>query len=88
MATLTDYFKEIAYQPKYSPGDRVCGHWNGVPIMGTVGSDTLVTERQEPQIHVFLDLPVKHRGITHNFVIAHHSSVKSVVKYTAKQLRE
>jgi hypothetical protein len=75
MASLTDYFKQNGYCATYAIGDRVRGHWNQIPITGTVGNDRLVSEATGPEITVHLDLPVQYQGRVHTFVIAKHADI-------------
>ena len=37
MPSLSDYFNEKGYKPKYWIGDRVFGHWNKIPFVYGVG---------------------------------------------------
>jgi hypothetical protein len=76
MSSLTDYFKQNGYRATYTIGDRVCGRWNKIPITGTVGNDRLINELTGPEITVHLDLPIKHQGRVHTFVIAKHSDIR------------
>jgi hypothetical protein len=41
MGNQTEYFERTGYKPEYHIGDRVFGHYNGIPFAGTVGNDTL-----------------------------------------------
>lgn len=50
-------------------GDRVKGTWNGVPFIGSVGNDSLVSEAQGPRVSVFLDLPLQHQGMVHKIIM-------------------
>ena len=81
MASLTDYFNRIGYKPKYFIGDRVFGHWNKIPFIGTVGNDTVISEIIGPQISVHLDLPIKFEDKIHNFLIVKHKDIKKLVEY-------
>jgi len=75
MPSLTDYFKQTGYRATYTIGDRVRGHWNCIPITGTVGNDRLVSETTGPEITVHLDLPVQHQDQVHTFIIVKHSDI-------------
>jgi hypothetical protein len=57
MGTQTDYFNRIGYKPKYFIGDRVFGHWNKIPFIGTVGNDRLIG-LSGPEITIHLDLQI------------------------------
>lgn len=76
MGNLSDYFEKNAYKPKYQIGDRVFGHWNKIPFVGTVGNDTLVSEMEGPRISVHLDLPIRLTGRLHSVIIVKHKDVK------------
>ena len=73
MASLADYFNRTAYKPKWLIGDRVCGTWNKVPFMGTVGND------QGPdRINVHLDLPIKFENKIYNYVFVKHKDIRKL----------
>jgi hypothetical protein len=76
MASLAEYFKANRYQGKYNIGDRIIGKWNKIPFVGTVGNDTLINEIEGPRISVYLDLPIKYKGIVHRVIIVKHKDVK------------
>jgi len=80
MGTQSDYFNEKGYKPKYWIGDRVFGHWNNIPFVGTVGNDTVINEANGPQISIHLDLPIRFRDKTHNIIIVKHRDVKKLVE--------
>ena len=80
MGTQSDYFNEKGYKPKYWIGDRVFGHWNNIPFVGTVGNDTVINEANGPQISIHLDLPIRFRDKTHNIIIVKHKDVKKLVE--------
>ncbi len=77
MGTQTDYFNQIGYKPKWFIGDRVFGHWNKIPFVGTVGNDRMLNERDGPEITVHLDLPIKYNDKVHNMLIVKHKDVKA-----------
>ena len=76
MASLTDYFKLKAYQPKYFIGDRVIGKYNKIPFVGTVGNDTIISEIEGPRISIHLDLPIKYNNKIHTVIIVKHKDIK------------
>ncbi len=76
MGNLSDYFERNAYKPKYHIGDRVFGHWNKIPFVGTVGNDTLISEIEGPRITVHLDLPIRLTGRQHSVIIVKHKDIK------------
>ena len=81
MGNQTAYFERIGYRPKYAIGDRVFGHWNGIPIAGTVGNDTLISPVEGPRISIHLDLPIKHEGVVKNVVIVKHQDVRRMKEF-------
>lgn len=77
MGTQTDYFERIGYKPKWFIGDRVFGHWNKIPFVGTVGNDRLINHTDGPEITVHLDLPIKYKDKVHNMLIVKHKDIKA-----------
>jgi len=76
MGSQTDYFERTGYRPKYFLGDRVFGHWNKIPFVGTVGNDTLISDLEGPRITIHLDLPIKYQDTWHNVVVVKHRDIK------------
>lgn len=74
MGSLTDYFNQNAYQPTYFIGDRVFGHWNKIPFIGTVGNDRVVSS-SGPEITVLVDLPIKYKDEIKNVIIVKHKDI-------------
>lgn len=60
-------------------GDRVFGHWNKIPFVGSVGNDSVVCEETGPQISVLLDLPITLKGITYSVIIVKHKNISRLV---------
>ncbi len=77
MSNLAQYFEANRYKAKWSIGDRVFGHWNKIPFVGTVGNDRLINERDGPEITVHLDLPLKYKDKVYNFLIVKHKDIKA-----------
>jgi len=77
MGSQTDYFERTGYRPKYFLGDRVSGHWNKIPFVGSVGNDTLISEIEGPRITIHLDLPIKYQDTWHNVIVVKHKDIKS-----------
>lgn len=77
MGNQTDYFNRIGYTGKWEIGDRVFGHWNKIPFVGTVGNDRLLNERDGPEITVHLDLPIKYKDTVYNMLIVKHKDIKA-----------
>jgi len=76
MGTQTDYFQRIGYKHTYDIGDRLSGKWNGIPWVGSVGNDRLVSTDVGPEITIHLDLPIKYEGVIHNILVVKHEDVK------------
>lgn len=76
MSNLAEYFATNRYKAKWAIGDRVCGKWNKIPFVGTVGNDTLINEKEGPQVSVHLDLPIKYQDKVYNFIIVKPSDIK------------
>ena len=81
MGTQSDYFNEKGYKPRYWIGDRVFGHWNRIPFVGSVGNDTVINEANGPQISIHLDLPIQFQDRTHNIIIVKHKDIKKLVEW-------
>jgi hypothetical protein len=81
MGTQTDYFNEKGYKPTYFIGDRVFGHWNNIPFIGSVGNDTIISEIEGPRISVMPDLPIRYEGKTHNVIIVKHKQIKKLKEF-------
>ena len=82
MASLAEYFAKNRYHGVYEIGDRVFGHWNKIPFIGTVGNDSLVSEEEGPRVSVFLDLPIKYQGKVHTLLIVKHRNIRhKLVEY-------
>lgn len=76
MGNQTDYFERIGYHPIWYLGDRVFGHWNTIPFVGTVGNDTVINHIEGPRITVHLDLPIKYHGQVHYIIVVTHKDIK------------
>ena len=85
MGNQTDYFDRIGYKPKYHIGDRVFGHWNKIPFIGTVGNDTVISEVEGPRISIHLDLPIKFDKTIHNIIIVKHKDIKLLKDFTEEK---
>ena len=81
MGSQTDYFNRIGYKPKYQIGDRVFGHWNKIPFVGTVGNDTVISEIEGPRISIHLDLPISLTGRIHSVIIVKHTDIKLLKEF-------
>lgn len=77
MGNLTEYFERNAYKPKYFLGDRVYGKFNGIPFVGTVGNDRVVS-LAGPEITILLDLPIKYKDEIKNVIIVKHKDISKL----------
>lgn len=77
MPNYADYFQSVAYKPTWDIGDRVFGKYNGIPFIGTVGNDTLVSEDEGPRVSIHLDLPIEGRTV----IIVKPKSLKPLKNY-------
>jgi hypothetical protein len=73
--TLSEYFAENRYQPTYLIGDRVMGAFEGIKFVGSVGTDSVISEAEEPHVTVTLDLPLLYNGRVYNVLRVPTSSV-------------
>ncbi len=76
MGTQTDYFNRVGYRPTYFIGDRVFGHWNKIPFVGTVGNDTVISEIEGPRVSVHLDLPIRFQDQIRTVVVVKHQDIQ------------
>jgi hypothetical protein len=81
IAMSTDYWLRLAYKPKYFIGDRVFGHWNKIPFVGSVGNDTVISSAQGPRITVLLDLPIVYNNKVHNIIVTKHKYIAKLVSF-------
>ena len=81
MGNQTEYFQRIGYRPKYLIGDRVFGHWNGIPFAGTVGNDTLISTVEGARISIHLDLPICYDNQIKTVIIVKHSDIKRMKEF-------
>ena len=79
MGNQTDYFERIGYKSKYLIGERVFGHWNKIPFVGTVGNDRVIG-LSGPEITIHLDLPIRYNDEVKNFIIVKHQDIKQTLK--------
>ena len=81
MGNQTDYFERIGYKAKYQIGDRVFGHWNKIPFVGTVGNDRLINHQDGPEVTVHLDLPIRFDNRIYNFIIVKHKDIVKLKEF-------
>ena len=75
--TLAEYFAQNRYNAKYQIGDRVEGKFNKIPFVGSVGTDSVRNDSEEPHVTVTLDLPLCYKGKVHNILRVPTKSVKN-----------
>jgi hypothetical protein len=76
MSNLTRYFERRDAdlpKPRYNSGDRVFGHWNQIPFVGTVVREIA------PLVMIQVDLPIKHDGTVHNIITPKLKDIKRLV---------
>ena len=78
---MADYFEKNRYFGKWCLGDRVFGHINKVPFIGTVGNDSEVNPKIGPQVSIHLDLPIRVNGVVRNFIHVKPKDIKKLVEY-------
>lgn len=76
MGNQTDYFNRIGYKHTYDIGDRVFGHYNKIPFVGTVGNDRLINHTDGPEVTIHLDLPMQLKDRVTMFIIVKHKNIK------------
>ena len=76
---MAAYFKANRYMGKYNLGDRVFGHWNKIPFMGSVGNDSVVNEQEGPRVSIHLDLPIRVDGKLKTVIIVKPKDIKRLV---------
>jgi hypothetical protein len=80
MASLTEYFEKNTYKAKYEFGTRMFGRWNKIPFVGTIYTDTLVSNEQGPRLSIHLDLPIKFENNVKSFIIDTHDKIKGLTE--------
>lgn len=73
---LDEYFANNRYKSVYEFGQRVQGKYNKIPFVGSVGSDSIRNDDEEPHVTVTLDLPLVHKGKLYNVLRVPTKSVK------------
>jgi hypothetical protein len=76
---MAAYFKANRYMGKFNLGDRVFGHWNKIPFMGSVGNDSVVNEQEGPRVSIHLDLPIRVDGKLKTVIIVKPEDIKRLV---------
>ena len=76
MSSLTRYFERRDAdlpKPQYNSGDRVFGHWNKIPFVGSVVREIASL------IMIQVDLPIKYEGTVHNIITPKLKDIKRLV---------
>lgn len=81
MDNYSKFFAANRPKPKWFLGDRVFGHWNKIPFVGTVLIDNMVTEEAGPRVIVQLDLPLKYKQEYKNTIEVRQKDIKKLVKF-------
>ena len=79
MGNLAEYFEKNRPKAIWFIGDRVFGHWNKIPFVGTVGNDNMISELEGPRVSIFLDLPIKYEDKIHNIIFVKQTDIKHLV---------
>lgn len=78
MANYAEYFAARDAdkpKPKFNYGERVFGHWNRIPFIGSV------IREEDRVVLVQTDLPVKHEEQLHNILKLARMDVKLLKDY-------
>lgn len=81
MPSLSEYFNQNRYQPKYEFMARVTGLYKGIRYIGSVGNDTVISEDRGPELHILLDLPLKIDGEYKTVLVVKHKDVKRLTNF-------
>lgn len=81
MANYAEYFERERYKPKYQIGDRVFGHYEKIPFIGSVGNDRLISQIAGPEVTIHLDLPMKTKNGVRSIIIVKHKDIKKLTDY-------
>lgn len=81
MPTYKEYFDKNRSKPKWFIGDRVFGHWNKIPFVGTVLNDNVVDDDQGPRVSVWLDLPLLYEKEYKTILVVKQKEIKKLTKF-------
>lgn len=81
MGSLAEYFAANRPKSVWSIGDRVFGHWNKIPFIGTVGNDNMINELEGPRVSIFLDLPIKYGDKINRIIFVKQKDIKKLTTF-------
>lgn len=81
MPNYAEYFEEHRPKPVWHIGDRVFGHWNKIPFIGTVGNDNMISEIEGPRVSIFLDLPIQYENKIHRLIFVRQNQIKRLKNF-------
>jgi hypothetical protein len=80
MSNNTNYFEKIGYRPRYEIGDRVFGHYQKIPFVGSVGNDRQIND-SGPEVTIHLDLPIKTKDKIYSIIVVKHKDIRRLVEH-------
>jgi len=84
MPSLAEYFAMNRPKSVWDRGDRVFGHWNKIPFVGSVGNDNMISQEQGPRVSIHLDLPIKYNDKIYNVIFVKQKDIKRLVTLDEK----
>lgn len=75
-----EYFDKNRESPKWFIGDRVFGHYNKIPFIGTVLNDNVIDD-SGPRVSIYLDLPLLYDNKYNDVIIVGQKSIKKLTKF-------
>ena len=81
MASLSEYFEQHRYKPKYEFMARVTGIYGKIRWIGSVGNDSVISDQIGPVLHIHLDLPLKIDGKYTDHLFTKHKGVNRLVSF-------
>ena len=81
MGNQTDYFERIGYRGRYQIGDRVFGHYQKIPFVGSVGNDRKINDTVGPEVTIHLDLPMQTADGVRTVIVVKHRDIKPLTNY-------
>lgn len=81
MPNYAEYFAEHRYKAKYDIGDRVFGHYEKMPFVGSVGNDRYISDERGPEVTIHLDLPLMTKNGVRSIIVVKHKDIKRLNDY-------